>query len=71
VTHNFSIGEIVVFSPGSGGALAVPTRGKITRLLPKEGTEYQYHIRFGPNGEQRMVQESQLRFIAETGQSSG
>jgi hypothetical protein len=37
VTHKFSLGETVVFSPGSGRALAVPARGKITRLLPKEG----------------------------------
>jgi hypothetical protein len=64
VTHKFSLGETVVFSPGSGRALAVPTRGKISRLLPKEGTEYQYHIQFGPNGEQRMAREGQLRFIA-------
>jgi hypothetical protein len=54
VTHKFSLGETVVFSPGSGRALAVPTRGKISRLLPKEGTEYQYHIKFGPDGEQRI-----------------
>jgi hypothetical protein len=64
VTHKFSLGETVVFSPGSGRALAVPTRGKITRLLPKEGTEYQHHIQFGPDGEQRMAREGQLRIIA-------
>jgi hypothetical protein len=63
VTHKFSVGEIVVFSPGSGRALAIPARGKITRLLPKEGIEYQYHIQFGPEGEQRMARESQLRFV--------
>jgi hypothetical protein len=63
VTHKFSLGETVVFSPGSARALALPARGKITRLLPKEGTEYQYHIQFGPTGEQRMARKSQLRFI--------
>jgi hypothetical protein len=69
VTHKFSLGETVVFSPGSDRVLAVPARGKITRLLPKEGTEYQYHIQFGPAGEQRIARESQIRFMA--GDSSG
>jgi hypothetical protein len=67
VAHKFSLGESVVFSPGSGRALAFPARGKITRLLPKEGAEYQYHIQFGPAGEKRMARESQLRFIAGSG----
>jgi hypothetical protein len=29
----------------------------VTRLLPKEGTEYQYHIPTEPDGQQRRAQE--------------
>jgi hypothetical protein len=63
MTHKFSLGEEVVFTPGSSVAMRVPTRCKVTRLLPKEGTQFQYHIQFGPDSQQRMAQESQLRFI--------
>lgn len=67
MAHKFGLGETVVFSPGPELPLSIPTRGKITRLLPKEGTEYQYHIQFGPDGQQRMVHESQLRLVDEAG----
>jgi hypothetical protein len=65
VTRKFSLGQDVVFTPGSDFVIRVPTRGKITRLLPKEGTQYQYHIQLGPDSQQRMGWESQLRFVAE------
>jgi hypothetical protein len=61
--HKFSLGETVVFTPGSDAVIRNPTRCKVTRLLPKVGTEFQYHIQFGPDGQQRMVQESRLRPI--------
>jgi len=65
VTHKFCLGQDVVFTPGSGFVTRVPTLGKVTRLLPKEGTQYQYHIQFGPDSQQRMARESQLRFVTE------
>jgi hypothetical protein len=62
-THKFELRETVVFSPGSGGSLEIPTRGTITRRLPKEGLYYQYYVQFAPDGQQRMVMESHLRHV--------
>jgi hypothetical protein len=61
VSHKFALGQTVVYSPGSASASDVAASGKVTRLLPKEGGGYQYHVQFGPNGQQRRVEEAQLR----------
>ena len=61
MAHKFTLGQSVVFSPGAGDILNVATSGKITRLLPMEGADYQYHIEVGPAGQQRRVVEKQLR----------
>ena len=44
MSHKFSIGQAVVFSPGAREILNIATRSKITRLMPKEGAEHQYDI---------------------------
>ena len=59
--HKFAIGQTVVYSPGSSNLSDTAASGKVTRLLPKEGAGYQYHVQFGPNGQQRRVEEAQLR----------
>lgn len=72
MAHKFSLGETVVFSPGPELPFSVPmrdnllTKGTITRLLPKADTEYQYHIKFGPDGQLRMAKESQLQVANES-----
>jgi hypothetical protein len=65
VTHKFSLGQDLVFTPGTDFAIRVPARCKVTRLLPKEGAEYQYHIQTEPDGQQRRALESQLRPVIE------
>ena len=64
--HKYALGQAVVFSPGPGEIVATVTSGKVTRLLPKEGAEYQYHIQVGLDGQQRRVQENQLRSATES-----
>jgi hypothetical protein len=51
----------VVFTPAAGEMPDIVTTGTVTRLLPKEGGEYQYHIQVEPDGLQRRALESQLR----------
>jgi hypothetical protein len=63
--HKYAIGQAVVYSPGSSNLSDSATSGKVTRLLPKEGAGYQYHVQFGPNGQQRRVEEAQLRSVNE------
>jgi hypothetical protein len=59
--HKFSLGQTVIFSPDTGDVLTVAARGTISRLLPKEGAEFQYHVQVGTDGLQRRARESQLR----------
>jgi hypothetical protein len=61
MTHKFAVGQSVVFTPGPGEIMSTETRGTVTRLLPKGDVEYQYQVEFGPDRQQRRVQESQLR----------
>ena len=61
MSHKYAVGQSVVFSPGNANLSDNATNGKVTRLLPKEGAGYQYHVQFGPNGQQRRVEETQLR----------
>jgi hypothetical protein len=58
--HKFTLGQDLVFMPGADFFIRVPARCKVTRLLPKDGPEYQYHIQTEPDGQQRRAQESQL-----------
>ena len=44
MSHKFSLGQAVVFSPGAHEALNIAAMSKITRLMPREGAEYQYDI---------------------------
>ncbi len=60
MSHKYNLGQSVVFTPGAGDAIDIASKGKITRLLPKEGKSYQYYVQV-TNGPQRRVQEDQLR----------
>jgi hypothetical protein len=58
--HKYRLGQEAIFTPGDDFATRVPTRCRITRLLPREATEYQYHVEFEPDGQQRHAWEKQL-----------
>jgi hypothetical protein len=61
MSHKFSLGQAVVFTPGACEVLNVATKGTITRLLPKDGTDYQYHVQVDPDGPARRARENQLQ----------
>jgi hypothetical protein len=61
MSHKFSLGQTVVFSPGIYGVLAAATKARITRLMPMEGADYQYDIQIESDGLQRRAREYQLR----------
>jgi hypothetical protein len=63
MSHKFSLGQAVVFTPDYGEVLSAATKGTITRLLPKEGADYQYHIQVDPDGPKRRARENQLRTL--------
>lgn len=71
MSHKYGLGQSVVFSPGPSDMRDSATAGTITRLLPKEGSDYHYYIEFGPEGRQRRVWEKQLRVGAPTAEPSG
>jgi hypothetical protein len=61
MSHKFSVGQTVVFTPSAGEVLGTATKGTITRLLPKDGADYQYHVQVDPHGPERRALESQLQ----------
>jgi hypothetical protein len=63
MSHKFSIGQTVVYTPDAGEILRSATRGTITRLLPKEVEDYQYLVRVDPDSLDRRVRESQIRAV--------
>jgi hypothetical protein len=63
MSHKFTVGQTVVFTPGVGEVAAnkFPVRATVTRLLPRDGVDYQYHIQVGTDGLLRRARESQLQ----------
>jgi hypothetical protein len=61
MSHKFRLDQTVLLSSGSNEALISVTRGKVTRLMPKEGADYHYYILTESDGLERRVQEHQLR----------
>lgn len=64
MSHKFSLGQIVMFMPGDFEVLKIATKGTITRLLPKEGIDYQYQVQVDPAGPGRRARENQLRPVS-------
>ena len=51
-----------MFTPDAGEVITgLATLATVTRLLPMEGAQYQYHINVEADGLQRRVRENQLR----------
>jgi hypothetical protein len=63
MSHKFAVGQVVMFTPDAGevGINSLPTMATVTRLLPMEGGENQYHVKVDADGLQRRVRENQLR----------
>jgi hypothetical protein len=61
LSHKFQIGEDVIYTPGADDVMEKEANGRITRLLPREGADYQYHIRVEPTGPERRALENQIR----------
>ncbi len=59
--HKFNLGQTVVFTPGDFEVLRTAATGTITRLLPADGVEYQYHVLIASDGTNRRASENQLR----------
>jgi hypothetical protein len=64
MSHKFSVGQTVLFTPGDFEVLSVAATGTITRLLPKEGMDYQYHVQVAADGTERRARENQLRIVS-------
>jgi hypothetical protein len=62
VAHKFGLGQSLVFTPGAEFAVRDPARCTVTRLLPKEGADFQYHVRIDLDGQQRRAWENQLQY---------
>ena len=63
MSHRFKLGQIVMFTPGAGEVLESATKGKVMRLLPKEGADYQYHVQVEADGPARRARENQLQMV--------
>jgi hypothetical protein len=63
MNHKFTVGQTVMFTPGAGEVAAsrFPVMATVTRLLPRDGIEYQYHIQIVTDGLLRRAHEGQLR----------
>lgn len=60
MTHSFALGQSVQYFPGPGEIAAERGTYVVVRLLPKDGRDYQYHIKHATSGELRLVREPQL-----------
>jgi hypothetical protein len=61
LSHKFQIGQDVIYTPGAGDVMEREANGRITRLLPREGADYQYYFRIQPTGPERRALENQIR----------
>ena len=58
--HKFKIGQSVNYTSGPFGAGIATGVYKITRLLPPEGSDFQYKIKSTAEPHERVAKESQL-----------
>jgi hypothetical protein len=65
MNHKFAIGQEVIFLAGIDAQhnLNVTVRGRITRLMPRDGADNQYHVQADLDGTVRRARESQLRSL--------
>jgi hypothetical protein len=61
VSHAFTVGQRVIFTPGRDDANVPRGAYVITRLMPFEGVEQQYRVKSAADAHERVARESQLR----------
>jgi hypothetical protein len=59
-THKFQIGQTVYFTAGPVSRPGASGSYQIIRLLPSDGTDYQYRIKSPAEAFERVAKESQL-----------
>jgi hypothetical protein len=67
LSHKFQIGQDVIYTPGVDDVMEREANATITRLLPREGADYQYHFQLQPTGPERRALENQIRAATESG----
>jgi hypothetical protein len=60
--HKYKVGQVVWFAPGRQQHTVAAGNYKITRLLPADGTDYQYRIKNSAEPYERTARESQLSY---------
>lgn len=58
--HKFTIGQTVSYTPGMFGRSNGSGTYRIVRLLPYDGSEFQYRIKSIAEAYERVARESQL-----------
>lgn len=62
--HKFQIGQTVYFTSRPIGHMAADSSYEIVKLLPSDGSDYQYRIKSAREAFERVARESQLAFSA-------
>jgi hypothetical protein len=60
--HKFQIGQTVYFTSRPIGHMARDSTYQVVRLLPSDGSDYQYRIKNPNEAFERVARESQLEF---------
>jgi hypothetical protein len=60
--HKFQIGQIVYFTSRPIGHMAADSVYEVVKLLPSDGSDYQYRIKNAKEAFERVARESQLAF---------
>src|SRR5215471_16916782 len=60
--HRFRIGQSVYFTSRPIGHMIANSTYEIVRLLPSDGTDYQYRIKNSGEAFERVARESQLEY---------
>jgi hypothetical protein len=60
--HKFQIGQVVYFTSRPIGHMAANSTYQVVRLLPSDGSDYQYRIKSANEAFERVARESQLEF---------
>ena len=56
----FGVGDTVRFAPDRGQLNPAPGQFKILRLMPEEAGIFQYRVKNGVDGQERLAREDQL-----------
>jgi hypothetical protein len=60
--HKFQIGQTVYFTSRPVGHMAANSTYQVVRLLPSDGSDYQYRIKNPKEAFERVARESQLEY---------